>query len=1046
MNKSIGVFFVLLVVLMVFSQSWQGGIPIINNYTPVDYKGYSQNWSVIQNDNGVLLVANGDGILIYDGATWEKIILPNYATPLRFLKGKNGIIWVSGFSEIGFLLPNVQKGYTFKSLKPFLPGEYKVFSFIKEVAITASGVYFNTKRFVYFFTLNGTKVLPVPKGSHLCQWDDQAYLISDRNVYVIQENKLFWVDSSSLITQVSASITVSHDSLLLWDDNNGLLCLAREHKGKKHLYSINKIAIPIEPLLKESIVSHFIRLSPGGYAFATYKKGTFLTDHHFNLITHLSRETGLINETHNYLYEDLNRNLWIAMDYGLAKINLNAPLFQFNYSKGVRGSVLDVCRIGSKVLAGTWQGLFVLDTKSDYHLFYPHAEISTQVWKFSTIKLAGRTRHVMITSSGIFLLDSSLHLEKIDDGVFFYLATLTDPVLIAGAQRMRILIYQYQKYKWLKHEIDVEDNIRSMVGLGNRLYVSTMNKGVFLYTFTYTKNELAWKKDSIFLPNEVNKDDIKTLFIAGNQILLSTSNGLYSLQGSVVLPWANTCEYTKKLFSTYRVSYITRGMDSIYWFQLDSKELGRKILMKYVPSRNYGVSALSFFPALEIYNMYLDGDSLIWFSTDEGVFCYDRRFEFNLIGKKKDIISSVKILIDDSLIYHGISDRGIRIYLGGIPYSTKLIRFSFSSSNLENEDQNTFMCQLIPHDKAWVLLDNRKFKEYSNLSPGNYIFKVKSLSPSGEETEIKYVEFKIIPPWYLSWWAISLGVTLLFILLTFAVLYLNRRLIQAKIQLEKQVRERTREIELRNKELELEKEKSDFLLYNILPVKVAEELKSRGKFVPIKVYQATVLFTDFVRFSILTEQYESEELVEKLDLIFSRFDDICSRYNLEKVKTIGDSHMSVGGIPVFSQVHAIDAALAAVEMVDFIEYLHEMDETFRPWKLRIGIHTGHLIAGVVGKRKFGFDVWGSTVNMASRLQEASEPNKINVSRETALQIQDFFDLTYRGKIAVKHQGEVDMYFVDGIKAQYSVDGKGKRPNKLFREKYVSLLKIQYLNL
>ncbi|MCX7696473.1 MAG: hypothetical protein N2Z72_02125 [Bacteroidales bacterium] len=1046
MNRSFFIVFFGIHCLIFFAQSWQGGIPIIKNYRPADYKGYSQNWSVIQNDNRILMVANGDGVLMYDGFTWEKIILPNYATPLRFLKGKNGIIWVSGFSELGYLFPNIKEGYTYVSLKPLLPSEHRVFSFIKEMAVTSSGVYFNTKTHIFQFSLKGVHVISVPSGIHLSQWNDQAFLFSEGNIYVLDDHKLNRIDSSRLITRVLASSAIASDTLLLWDETNGLLCVSSRKEKNNISLHVTKIPVPIEPILKENSVSHFIKLSLGGYAFATLKKGTFLMDHRFNLITHLSRETGLINETHNYLYEDPNRNLWISMDYGLAKINLNAPLFQFNYSKGIRGSVLDVTRIGSKILAGTWQGLFILDTKLTDHYFHLHPQISTQVWKFLPIKLSHHLYQVMITSSGVFLLDSLLNLKKIDEGNFFHLATLKNPDLIASAQRMSISVYQYQNKRWSKWTIFIGDNIRSMVGWENHLYVSTMNKGIFHITFFQAKDQLIWKKDSLILPPEVSKNELKTLFLSSNKVLLSTNNGLYHLQGSFIVPWISTQNSLYKLFPTFRVSYIAQGNDSVYWVQLDSKELGKKILLTYHPLSNWVLRTLSFFPPLEIYNIYLDGDSLIWFSTDEGVFCYDRRLEFLSIKKQKDVISSISVQIDDSLLYHGISDQGNWIYLGNISYSKKLIRFVFSSSNYEDESQNIFICKLNNHDHNWQVLENRNVKEYSNLSPGHYTFQVKSISPSGTETDIKLVEFRVLSPWYMSWWAIVFGIMILFILLTSIVFYLNRRLIHAKIRLEKQVRERTKEIELRNKELELEKEKSDFLLYNILPVKVAEELKTRGKFKPIKVYQASVLFTDFVRFSVLTEQYTSEELVEKLDLIFSRFDDICSRYNLEKVKTIGDSHMSVGGIPVFSQVHAIDAALAAVEMVDFIEYLHEVDETFKPWKLRIGIHTGHLIAGVVGKRKFGFDVWGSTVNMASRLQESSEPNKINISHETALQIEEFFDLTYRGKIAVKHQGEIHMYFIDGIKAKYSVDGKGKRPNKLFREKYVKLLQIQYLNL
>jgi class 3 adenylate cyclase len=182
---------------------------------------------------------------------------------------------------------------------------------------------------------------------------------------------------------------------------------------------------------------------------------------------------------------------------------------------------------------------------------------------------------------------------------------------------------------------------------------------------------------------------------------------------------------------------------------------------------------------------------------------------------------------------------------------------------------------------------------------------------------------------------------------------------------------------------------------------------------------------------------DHQELISELDKCFIFFDEVCVRHNIEKIKTVGDSYMCAGGIPIINKTNPIDTILAAFEMIDFIEK-NEAGSTGMKWKIRIGIHTGEIIAGVVGKTKFAYDIWGDTVNTANRMESSGEPNKINISGETYRYVKDLFECTYRGKVPAKHKGEIDMNFVERIKTEYSLDDAGKIPNKLFMEKYQQL--------
>jgi len=232
--------------------------------------------------------------------------------------------------------------------------------------------------------------------------------------------------------------------------------------------------------------------------------------------------------------------------------------------------------------------------------------------------------------------------------------------------------------------------------------------------------------------------------------------------------------------------------------------------------------------------------------------------------------------------------------------------------------------------------------------------------------------------------------------------------------LESRVKERTATIENQKKQLELEKERSDKLLLNIMPEEIANELKSSGKSIPKHYDEVTILFTDFEGFSKVTKAMPANELVTLLDECFSAFDQIGKTHGLEKIKTIGDAYLSVSGLPYPHPEHATKAILAAIDIIHFIDrYNADRISRNMPYcPIRIGVHSGPVVAGIVGSDKFAFDLWGDTVNIASRLEAYGEPGKINISKTTYTKVWDKFECVYRGKITVKHNEEIQMYFVN----------------------------------
>jgi len=260
-----------------------------------------------------------------------------------------------------------------------------------------------------------------------------------------------------------------------------------------------------------------------------------------------------------------------------------------------------------------------------------------------------------------------------------------------------------------------------------------------------------------------------------------------------------------------------------------------------------------------------------------------------------------------------------------------------------------------------------------------------------------------------------------------ARLIAQRAMEKANRELEQKISERTYQISRQNQilgihrkaleqqksEIENERQKSDNLLLNVLPKDVADELKENGKTKARFFSDVSVLFTDIVNFTQISEKLGPKKLVEELDYYFCEFDKIVERNGLEKIKTIGDAYLAVAGIGDSNEKHATCAINAAIELVDFVKKITELGENHF-FQIRAGIHSGPIVAGVVGANKFAFDIWGDTVNTAARMEQNGKQGRVNVSGQTHLRTQNEFVFEHRGKVLAKNKGELDMYFVTHI--------------------------------
>ncbi len=366
-----------------------------------------------------------------------------------------------------------------------------------------------------------------------------------------------------------------------------------------------------------------------------------------------------------------------------------------------------------------------------------------------------------------------------------------------------------------------------------------------------------------------------------------------------------------------------------------------------------------------------------------------------------------------------------------LAHNDRNVRIAYSSVSLSDPGAVRYMYMLQGLDDDWQPITTETDAYYPALPPGHYTFQVKAMDHSGlwSDPPAEY-EFTILPPWYRSWWfytalALVIGVGL------FSYIKVRERQLRLRnIILERRVEERTAEVRAQSKEIEGQKVRIEDLLLNILPKEISEELKENGKATARRHNEVTVMFTDMKGFTQVAERMTPEELVNELDDCFIGFDEIIGRYGIEKIKTIGDSYMSACGVPKADAHHAIRAVAAALEVRELMHAWHHKHAAAgrQPWSLRIGLHSGPVVAGVVGKRKFAYDIWGDAVNTASRMESSGEPGEVNISGATYALVAEYFECDHRGQVEAKNKGRIDMYFVRRLKGPYSANSSGTKPN------------------
>jgi adenylate cyclase len=685
--------------------------------------------------------------------------------------------------------------------------------------------------------------------------------------------------------------------------------------------------------------------------------------------------------------------IWILGAYTLHQIYEPSPLNILETGAISTGRILKSKVIKDRILLGTSHGIFSvskdLEKRNQWTMVNLLPESIQSVHMFSTIN--GQV--FAAGSKGLYLITNS-HAELIDKGSFTGIKALRKGIILAASQE-GILKYKLNYDGWESTTINPSLKYAHSFTAYNNSTFFLCNEGVF------SINKRADKITSV----PFHSDELLFKLLKVEQdLLLVSSQQVYRYEKNEEVFQPLTEGHRSKLLSkSDMILPATRGN---FWILQNSGDYLSRVL--YTSNLDEPTATYTAFPVLPYLGEVVDmafADSVLYVTGKDKIALFD----LHLLKGGPEKVSISRLDSEPS-------DKGLE--------------FHFSGLELQRLPEPLFRYRIRPGNSHWSGWSSIRDYKVSELRHGKYFIEMQAMDLYGRVTETAQMPFTIAPPFYASWYAyLTYGILLLvglYLMQKWRIISFNRA--------ESRVEER---MEVRFQNLTAEKERSDKLVAEILPEETANQIKTKGKAKWDKYERATVLFSDIQGFTRIAEEMNPENLIDELDTFFFHFDSVVEKYNIEKIKTIGDAYMAAGGIPHKNSTNPVEVVMAALEMQSYMQDLKSSRAEI--WDLRIGIHTGPVIAGVVGHKKISYDIWGDTVNTASRMESSGTAGKINISGITYGMVKDYFLCEYRGKLPVKYKGKIDMYYVNGLRPELSVDLK-EIPNRRF------FLKLQLLRL
>ncbi|HWF11182.1 MAG TPA: adenylate/guanylate cyclase domain-containing protein [Bryobacteraceae bacterium] len=977
-------------------------------YTAKQYGASPQNWAITQDKRGVIYFANTYGLLEFDGNVWRRLALPRNAVVRSVSVDNQGIVYVGGAGELGFLKPDSTGTMQFVSLIPRVPQKERDFADVWRILPTPQGVYFSAlnrllrvnndgkiktwrpqKRFGRaFYVLNGLYVQTAGTGLMRMGRDDRLAPVTG--------GERFATDT------VNAAIPF----------RDGALITTSSHLYRLTTAGIEPFPTAADPYFATSLAYSMRMLPDGEIAVGTRKGGLVLLNPTGSVDRTLSTTEGLADDYVSDIHVDPQGGVWLAQNNGITRFN--PGLSTYGKSEGLEGDIQSMTRAAGVFYAGTTAGLFQMKPKEGAR---PQFERVDGVTGAVFALLPYQQKVLAGTDQGVFAVAGKQAL-KVFEGtrtVFDSSVSLRDPDRGYLASQRAVTVLEHHGMKWLaaaEFQAPGEEFRTVREGDDGRVWATTKG-GVW---------RLDFRQRPVSVEKFGEKEGIPAGWVSARRlshggpagerapVIFATAKGIkrFDEKSKSFVPYtsfgsqfADGSRDVIDIFDDARGDVWITG--ETYQGVLRPARGGYKWLP--MPLLHSGIQ--------EVYGIWLDADGVAWATgADTVLYRWDPASAGDPDRNFQVLTRRVQVNGKTENWYGGAG----KLSSAKLSFRDNGLRFEFAAPFYEEPSAVEYQVRLDGSDRDWTSWTHETTKDYTNLSEGSYRFHVRARSPHGTVAEDAALAFGILPPWYRTWWAYTLYAIFGGFGVWGIVRWRTSQLEEDKRKLEGIVEERTVEVRQQRDEIRVQEQKSQALLLNILPSKVADELKSTGAVQPVAFDDVTVCFTDFVGFTVSSEKMAPGNLVNALNEYFTRFDEIIARYQLEKLKTIGDSYMFVSGLPAQRGAHAVDAVMAALEMVEVVKELGARAGG-TGWNIRVGLHSGPVVAGVVGIRKFAFDIWGNTVNFAARMESSGVPGRVNMSERTCRQLRGLIECESRGAVKIKEGRELPMFLAEGVARQ-----------------------------
>ena len=1087
------IFFIALLPFFIGAQS----VYRFNNYTINNGLSQSSVNTIVQDDNSALWIGTQDGLNRFDGVKFEIFNSDeeegiNNPFITSSAKTKDGKLWFGTHNGLTEYSPNTERFQTYTpnnkkniDISSISIGEgndlwiatlnqgifrfdrdkkqFKLFNWGNSASDISSATYVGNsliirtgahELFIYDFNSNSLKKVR----TDVLGFEDFSILnislVSDSNIYVGSNVGVFQLDIKSN-------------------------CLLREFQDYPELQNIQVMNIC---------------LSQGQWFFATTGNGLYTIDERGDLINStqdMFQKSALMYNDLNVLFEDKNKKLWIGSQRGISSFDPKYSGFigvgpGANPKKSLPSPnvwTFTEDKSGNYLFVGTDLGMSRLDRKTG---LFKHLNR----WKKNVVR---GTKEASFNVLSSYAVDSNTVLVGFEDGLF-KLEINEDNSF--GYTRLNyvnpIILSKYNRLYGIE-SLDSENYLLATKGAVFLYNIRTGNSKRFEHNVNRPKESLSPGTCRVIYKDRKGRMWFATSS-GGINLLVKNETGNYMIQPH---PINDAIRHVTKDYATalcddekgnlYLGTYGS-GMLYVDFVSGEIKKIdknaglpnniiygilndGKRIWI----STNKGIA--SYNPSNMDVKSYLEVHGLVsnefnsnaFFNSSNGelffgsIYGYNvfRPNELNIANTEQEVIIT-KFKLNGGWLKPGQEGSPLKQPIAKtsfieLPYTDRSFTIRFQTSDLSNPQLTQFKFELIGSVYSERFIEKNREITFNSLSPGDYQLKIYAKLGEGSwSKKPKVLEISILPPYWGTWWFWTIVALIISVL---AFLFFKRRIESERreqVKLEIKVTERTREISnqksrieeqsklleaeknnvvLQQELLQVEKDNAERWLANALPEEVVRELKVNGKVEANAFDKVTVMFTDVVGFTNISRKMRPSRLVKRLDVLFKRYDELIQNNDLEKIKTIGDAYMCAGGIPIENSINPMNACIAALQIQDYMSKL-KFDAIANHsdyWEIRLGIHTGPVIAGIIGDLKLAYDVWGPTVNQAQQMEKFGAPGEVTVSGTTFTFIEPYFECVPKGKVNIKGGIEVDMYSVLKIKPELSEKGEGLFPNNKFSE-------------